>query len=470
MIDTTLEQIVAATGGRRVLGSDRGRRVGGVSTDTRSLAPGDLYVPLVGEHFDGHAFVADAVRRGAAGFLFAESSAFDAAAVAGDGAVFAVAVADTLRALGDLAHDVVRRSGARVVAVTGSMGKTTVKEMTARLLRLAGPTCATHGNFNNLVGLPLSVFRAGPEDRFLALEMGMSEPGEIARLAEIAPPDVGVVTNVAEVHLEQLRTLEAVAAAKGELYRALRPGAVAVVNSADDNVVAQAGHTTARRVTFGDREGDDVRIRSIQVRADGTPSADLVVRGEPLTLRLRVLGGHNVWNAAAAIAATHAALGDGAPPVRDLAEALDGYTAPPNRGERFVHDGVTWLSDCYNANPRATGAALRTLAAAPVGGRRVAVLGDMRELGDYAERAHRDTGANAARAGVDRLYAVGEWARAMAEEAHRAGLPRDRVATAADVLEVADDLRTWLREGDWVLLKGSRGLKMERLLDALGVR
>jgi UDP-N-acetylmuramoyl-tripeptide--D-alanyl-D-alanine ligase len=474
VIPLTVDEIVRAVGGRLLAGEDAPAPTG-VSTDTRALAAGDLYVPLAGERFDGHAFAADALARGAAGVLLDESAAAagpvaDSVAAARARGAFAVAVPHTLRALGDLARAVVRRSPARVVAITGSMGKTTVKGMVAHLLGAVGPVCATLGNFNNLVGLPLSVFRTTRADRFLVLEMGMSEPGEIARLAAIAPPHVGLVTNVAEVHLEQLRTLEAVADAKGELYRALAPGAVAVVNLDDPHVRAQAAAAgVTRRLTFGAGRDADVQVGPATVRADGTPEAWLTVRGERVRVALQLLGAHAVWNAAAALAAVLATLGDAAPSPAALAADLAGFAPAKNRGERFVKDGVTWLSDCYNANPRATKAALETLAGAPVRGRRVAVLGDMRELGDHAPRAHSETGAAAAALGVDRLVAVGEWARTMADGATAAGLPAARVATAADVLDMADDLRGWLRDGDWVLVKGSRGARMERLLEALGV-
>ena len=465
MLETSRATLLAAVGG--TLARDGSRfPIRGVSTDTRSLRPGDLYVPLRGDRFDGHRFLEAAIDGGAAGFLFAADAGVAPDALVGDRDCFAIAVVDTLVALGDLAADAVRRLGVPVVGITGSAGKTSTKDMTAAILARVGPVCATVGNYNNLVGLPLSILRCGAADRFLVLEMGMSERGEIARLAAIGQPTIGVVTNVGEAHLAQLGSLDGVARAKGELYEALPAGALAVVNGDDPRVVGVYERSCrAARRTFGSAPAHDVRIEAPRIEADGTPTATLSVGGRRWELRPGVMGLHNLWNGAAAVAATL----DLVPDPKTAVRALDHYPSAPGRMERLRFAGATIVSDAYNANPRSVAAALRTLAAVPGSHRRIAVLGDMLELGAHTEAAHRAVGRQVAELGFAHLLAAGAHASWTAAGARGAGLPEDRIRVAEDVTELVPPVRALLREGDWLLLKGSRGARMERLLESLGV-
>lgn len=466
MLATTREALLAAVGGELVR-DGVGFPFDGVSTDTRKIKRGDLFVALRGATFDGHDFLRDAIDRGAAGVLVARDAANAALESLAGSRGFVVAAEDTLVALGDLAASVVRRSQATVLGITGSTGKTSTKEMIAHVLETRGVVCRTRGNFNNLIGLPLSVFELTSKTQFLVLEMGMSLPGEIARLAEIARPHVGVITNVGAAHLEHLKTIEAVAAAKGELFEALTEDAVAVVNSSDAHVVAAyEKRCRAQRRSFGNLPDDDVRIETVCLSEKGEPQARITLRGQTVNLRLRVMGTHNVWNAAAALAAT-------VDLVREPAEAiaaLEDYEGTRDRMERLSHGSVTFVSDCYNANPRSMRAALESVAAVPEVRDRVAVLGDMLELGPEAERAHTELGKLVARLGFDRLFAVGEWAETVRDGAVAAGMQPARVIVAPDVMDVVAPVESSVSAGDWVLVKGSRGLRLERLLQALHLR
>jgi len=456
---------VTATGGRLLCGAPTAS-MSGLSTDSRTLEAGELYVPLKGERFDGHAFLTGAAARGAAGCLVARghSAEVEEFRRATEGA-FVVEVADTLRALGDLAAHHIRRSGALVVAVTGSAGKTTTKEMIARILIRTTTRGVAHtpGNYNNLVGLPLTVFAARGDEGFLVLEMGMNSRGEIARLAEISAPDVGVITNVGEAHIGHLGSLEEVGRAKGELFEALGPSAVAVVN--EDDPLVRAAHARgcrARRRSFGRHAAATVQVTNEHFEPDGFPRATLVVEGRPVALKLGVLGAHNLLNAAAAVACTL----DWCAPHEAVA-ALESYQGTVNRMQPIAWRGATLLSDCYNASPDTTLAALETLAALPVAGRRVAVLGDMLELGDHSVAAHQRVGRRVAELRFDALFAVGRFASTTVAAAARAGMPQNRLEAVEDGLMLARPLEQLVAEGDWILIKGSRGVKLERLLAAL---
>ena len=464
MLDLTLRDVARAVGETAPEGAED-CHFSGVSVDTRTLGPGTLFVPLLGDNFDAHDFVDQALAAGARGVLFERRAQEKVSKALQGHDVVSLAVDDTLRALGDVAHALVKRSRLPTVAITGSAGKTSTKDMAALMLATRGPVCATPGNFNNLVGLPLTVFRCEREHRFLLLEMGMNAPGEIARLAEIAAPDVGLVTNVGAAHIGRFGSLEGVAEAKGELYAGLSEKALAVVNADDPLVVAQADkRCAARRRSFGRTVDADIRIEDVTMGTAGTTEATLRLEGGRHRVQLSVLGAHNVWNAAAALAATR----DYVSGIGDALAALHGHKGPENRMERFERAGAVVISDCYNANPKSTVAALDAIAAVPVARRRIAVLGDMLELGDLAPTCHRETGAHVAELGFDQLVAVGEFAEELASGARRAGMTSVRIQTVPDALDAASHLE--LARGDWVLIKGSRGLKMERLLDELGVR
>ncbi|HSV09009.1 MAG TPA: UDP-N-acetylmuramoyl-tripeptide--D-alanyl-D-alanine ligase [Candidatus Binatus sp.] len=448
--------VLAATGGE-LLSLGRYTRFPGVTTDSRSLGAGEVFVAIRGEQHDGHEFVAEAARQGA-GAVVVERGRLPATVPCG-----VVVVRDTLAALGDLAAFHRRRYRPRVVAITGSNGKTTTKEMLTAVLEQAlgaGRVLRTAGTQNNLVGLPLTLLRLGESEEAVILEMGMNGPGEIWRLAEIAEPDVGIVTCVAPAHLEGLRSLRGVAQAKAELYRRLRPSATAVVNADDPLVASGAEAFPGRRITFGATAPADVAATAIVDHGLDGVEFRLVVRGDDVPVRLAVPGRHNVTNALAAAAAAHA-LDVGLDRVR---AGLESFQPPGMRMEvTQLPNGVTVLNDAYNANPASMAAALHTLRASS-GRRRLAVLGEMRELGSEAEHAHRELGVAAAAAGLDGLFLLGPHAASVRAGAEAAGLDGGRIVVALTHAELAAQLRAYCRPGDLLLLKGSRGAAMEDVL------
>lgn len=452
----TLKEIAEATGGRMI---GEGRTVvSDVSTDSRQVAPGELFVPLKGERFDGHDFIAAAAGRGVTAFLMEEGWLADHGVPAG---ACGVAVKDTLRALGDLAAWHRRRFDLKVVAVTGSNGKTTTKEMLARILAQTGPGLKTEGNLNNLIGLPLTLFRLTGRERWAVVEIGMSEFGEIDRLAEIAEPQVGIITNAFPAHLETLGSVEGVARAKGELFLRLKEGTVAVYNVDDPLISACPTHLNVTRLTFGLR-GAEVSSASIK---------SLGKEGESFTLRLpdgeeqvtlKAYGRHNIYNALAAAAAAHALGVPGAV----IRQGLEEFTPYDKRFQLEDVAGVTLIDDSYNANPASMAAALTTLKDVAGEARCAAVLGDMLELGLGTEAAHRELGKKAA-ATVERLYLLGELAAEVRQGALEAGLPAERIVHAASHEELSRELLAWLQPGDCVLFKGSRGMKMDKVAAAV---
>ena len=432
----------------------------GVFTDTRSKVEGGLFVALRGENFDGSDFLAQAVAGGAAGVLVPS----DAVAKAPKGVAVLSAV-DTGRALGELAAAWRRRfPKLRAVCITGSTGKTSTKELVAEVLAAAGPTLKTEGNLNNEIGVPLTLLRLEESHRFAAIECGMNHLGEIARLAAWADPDVGLVTNVGPVHLEGCGSLEGVAHAKGELFHALRSDGIAVANSDDARVLVQARLSRRKLVTFGASYGSDVRLISAHHEGLGL-RVELEFSGTRRAVELKLIGTHNGHNAAAA-AAVGLALGiDSETILRGLANAVTpGRRMRPSR----MPNGALLIDDCYNANPSSTKAALLTLTHLVEGkGRAIAVLGDMLELGPTELDLHRDVGRFAAGAGLSLLVCFGARAKALGEGAQEAGLPAECIESVEDPLEAVRLVHARARPEDVVLVKGSRGMKMERISDAL---
>lgn len=452
----TLEEVLAATGGELIALGGR-VRFPGVTTDTRAIAPGELFVAVRGDTHDGHAFVGDALARGA-GAVLVERGRLETPVAGG-----VIAVRDTLEALGDLAAWHRRRRRPRVVAITGSNGKTTTKELLVGICATAlGPGAVLHtrGTQNNLVGLPLTLLRLGDE-AIAIVEAGMNGPGEIWRLVEIASPDVGVVTCVAPAHLEGLGSLHAIAEAKGEMYRRLRPSATAVVNADDPQVVALARLHPGPTLRFGCGEGSiDVRAERIEDRGLDGVGFTVAAGGRSVATRLEVPGRHNVTNALAAAAAARALGID----VEAIGEGIAAFRAPSMRMQvARLASGVTVVNDAYNANPASMAAALRTIAASAAG-RRIAVLGDMRELGAAADALHREVGRAAAAAHLDALFVLGEHAAALRDGALAAGMPAARITLADTHAGLGAALAAFCRADDLVLLKGSRGSAMEGVL------
>jgi len=443
MLTLKLSDIASWTGGR-LHGGDAA--VQGVFTDTRKAQAGALFVALIGENFDGHAFVAEAARSGATAALVARAIEID---------LPQVIVADTLLALGDIARVVRTQQRARVLGITGSNGKTTVKTLLASILALHGRTHVNAGNLNNEIGLPLSILGMPPDTQYSVLEMGAGKPGDIAYLAAIARPEIGLVNNIAPAHLERMGTLQGIAETKAAIYAALPPHGVAVINADDAFAAYFTGVAAPRRVLrFGLDHPADMRG---DIRALGAQSTFVLVTAEEQAeIRLPLPGRHNVQNALAA-ATMARALGV---PLTTIKQGLE--AAVPVSGRLIRHTlpaGWTLIDDSYNANPGSTMAAIATLAAE--GGEAWLVLGDMRELGPDAARLHAQVGKFARERGIARLYTVG----ALAAEASRGFGTQARHFgdQAALIAALRDDVRAAVR----VLVKGSRGSAMERVVQAL---
>ncbi|WP_293786136.1 UDP-N-acetylmuramoyl-tripeptide--D-alanyl-D-alanine ligase [uncultured Aeromicrobium sp.] len=448
----TLGDIATVVGGRLQDASATVHVDGPVVIDSRQVRPGGLFAALAGERADGHDYAASAIAGGAVAVLATRQ--VDAPAILVD---------DVTAALADLARHVLDRlregGELTVIGVTGSAGKTSVKDMLGAVLEHAGPTIAPQGSFNNELGVPLTVLRADETTRYLVVEMGARGVGHIAHLCRIAPPEVGVVLNVGSAHASKFGSPEATAEAKGELVEALPPSGTAVLNADDPLVAAMAARTAARVATFG-REGDDVRFVGVpELDADGHPHLRVLVDGAEHDLMVPQLGHHQVINAAAALAAARAA---GVPTAGAVAALAAARAGSPMRMERRVRaDGLTVLNDAYNANPESTAAALRTLAALAPDGRGVAVLGAMLELGDRSEDHHEAIGRLASSLGIGRVLVVGEQA---APIARGAGSIAEVVPTAdAAVRKLMDSLRS----DHVVLVKASRGERLERVAEAL---
>jgi UDP-N-acetylmuramoyl-tripeptide--D-alanyl-D-alanine ligase len=453
MIELSLAEIAAIVGGA-VDGAADTTVTGPAFLDTRRPDHGGLFVAIAGEHVDGHDFAAAAVTGGAAAVIAERPTG-----------VPTVVVTDVQAALHALAAEVLRQLRTanpelRVVALTGSQGKTTAKDMLAAVLSDAAPTVATYQSFNNELGLPLTVLRAVPESRYLVLEMGARGVGHLAALCTTAPPDVALVLNVGVAHLGEFGSQEAIAKAKGEIVEALGPDGIAVLNLDDPLVAGMAPRTRGRVRTFGRGPGAGVRLEAVELDDLGRPSFDLHQGSERVRVRLRLLGEHQATNAAAA-AAVALALGL---PLDAIGASLGRIEAlSPWRMElRERADGLVVVNDAYNANPDSMRAALETLAGIGrrTGRRTVAVLGEMRELGAASAAEHRAVGTLAGELGIDRVIVVGEGARPITETARAASF-------YASLAEAGDAVRNNVEGAEVVLVKASRAAGLERLAAAL---
>lgn len=424
-----------------------------ISTDSRNMVPGALFVPLRGERFDGHDYFRQAVKNGAAACLSEQ--------VVEGLPVPVVRVDDTLRALGDIAAAHRMQLQGPLVAITGSAGKTTTKEMLAAILTQVAPGLKTYGNFNNLIGLPLTLLRIEKEHQWAVVEMGTSALGEIERLTEIAGPTIGIITNIGEAHLETLHGLDGVARAKGELFAGLQ-GGTAIINLDDVRVARLPVANGVKKRTFGLTDAADVRAVNIAVDADRV-DFDLVTGGQTQAVRLPIPGVHNVHNA---LAAASAALELNVSPAK-IAAGLAAFEPCQGRMNLFpLPCGGMLLDDSYNSNPLSAHSALDALHSLKGNGRRIAVLGDMLELGEDAPMLHQKLGKKAA-AVVTELIAVGHFAADLEMGALAAGMNRERIVKVADVTAAMELMKQLQRPGDKILVKGSRGVQLDRLVQEL---
>jgi UDP-N-acetylmuramoyl-tripeptide--D-alanyl-D-alanine ligase len=441
-----------------------------ISTDSRTIKPGSLFITLAGENFNGKSFTKHAVGKGAVGLLTTHPQRPETPSLDFEPQVPVIMVNDTLRALGDIAAH--RRSWYQnlpVIAITGSSGKTTVKEMTSSIVGRKYCHLKTEGNFNNLIGLPLTLLQFKPEHELAILEMGMNRPGEIARLTEIADPDIACINNIQEAHLECLDDILGVAKAKNELFAGLKPDGKVVVNLEDDLVRQLAAQLTQEKITYGLEPEAMIRATDIQSLGKEGMAYTLHIGDEQTNVRLNALGQHNVLNSLAAAAMAYC-LGLG---IADIAQGLAAFSPYDKRScLEELHAGLMVFNDTYNANPSSMLAALHTVNELKENHRAVAVLGDMLELGSKSKEAHHMIGTSVARLGFNQLAAFGPHAKEMVAAAIHAGLDQ----TCAKHFNSRDELANWLIQlmdngqlssGDWILIKGSRGMQMEKVLQIL---
>ena len=449
----TAAQIADACSGRIEVGP-KGAAAGGISTDTRDIEPGQAFFALVGERHDGHKFVPQALEKGAS-IVIAERINPDWP-VSSETSV--VIVEDTTTALGDLAFWHRNRLNAKIVAITGSCGKSTVKNMTAEILSRHGQCTSAPKSFNNSIGVPLTLLSATPDDDYVVLELGANAPGEIDALASLARPDIGIITCIGECHLEGFGDIYGVRDAKAELTRHVSEEGTLVLN-ADDRLCLSTGRGyEGKLVTFGLSEAASVRPVAVRQHGDGW-----VFYAMGCQFSLPLPGRYNVRNAAAALAASAEV---GADP-HVTAEALGQFSLPPLRFRRRQMAGVTFIEDCYNSNPTAVRAAVDTFTEEPVSGRRVMIFGDMLELGKEAARLHQRMGRYLAGEDIQMLIAIGEhgqdllrgWNRAASASRHAM-----RFETAEDAWR---SIWKELRPGDCVLVKGSRGTELETITERI---
>ena len=458
-------EIAAATGGRVVSGRPD-RKTEGWSIDTRSMAAGDLFVALRGDRFDGHAFVAAALAAGAAGAVVTETPAWPEAGTAGP-APLLIQVADTTRALQDVAREVRRRSGATVVAITGSAGKTTTKELTAEFLSAKYTVFRNRGNLNNHIGLPLSLLELRSRPDVAVVELGMNHAGEIRTLVGIAEPDVRVWTNVGDAHAGFFASVDAIADAKAEILEQARPGDLLVANADDGWIRPRAARFAGRIRTFGVSDEADYHASGVRHRGLDGMAATLTTPQGSVGVETPLLGTGNLLNLLAAAAVA----GELGVPLDTIAARAATLRPAARRGELLrLPGGITLVDDSYNSSPAALTKALDTVAISTGSARKIAVLGEMLELGTHADRLHAECGEAAARAGLDLLIAVGgDSARRLAEAARAAGMTPSAVIHVATSVEAADLAQRKVRPGDLVLVKGSRGVRTDLVVDRLKV-
>jgi len=455
----SIDDVLAATGGTLQGGLPReGILFEGVSTDSRQCSSGNLFVALEGETFDGHNYLDQAIQKGAAGLLIHRRNEKTPRNLP------VMLVRDTLQALGDLAHFWRRKFSPTILAITGSSGKTTTKEMAAAILGAGRKILKTEGNFNNLIGLPLTLFNLSHDHTAAILELGTNQRGEIARLTRIAAPEIGLITNIGPAHLEGFANIAGVAEEKKDLFLNMPRSGTIIVNH-DDPFLRKSGDAWAGRcISFGLKEGTDVGAEKITYRHARGTSFILHVGEEHQEVSMPIAGEHHVMNALAAAASAWAA---GAT-IADIGRGLTNFSPVPGRMEvLLLNNGVLVINDTYNANPSSVGEALKTLKTLKGKGRSVVVLGDMLELGDQEEIWHQEIGSLLADTGVDRVYLRGRFSGATAAGASKQGLPASSIILREDPEGIASDILSYAKDGDWILVKGSRRMKMEAIVEMM---
>ncbi len=460
----TTKDILMATGGQ-LLSGDLSREFSSICIDSRIILDRDFFISIVGQSLDGHIFLDQVLGVGVQGILIQQDKAGALPTEAWDKkGINCVAVPDTTRALGDLAAYHRHRQAASLVGVTGSCGKTSTREMMASVLSQCFETLSAEKNFNNEIGLPLTVLSLTSTHEWLVAELGMNRPGEIQRLGEISCPDIGVITNIGFAHIEGVGSIEGVMAAKGELLQTIQPTGTAVLNIDDPRVVQLAKRATTSVLYFGEAERADVRAQHVKTTGSRN-TFELVLPSGSVQVELKVPGRFMVANALAAASVGYLA---GVVP-EEIKKGLELFKPVPGRMTLLeTAAGIHVIDDSYNANPSSMTAAIDALRCMKGTARSILVLGEMHELGRETATLHQELGRAAARSGVTRLYAAGAFAESVADGAMVEKMDSENVITGS-LEEIAGDLKNWLLPGDWVLVKGSRAAGMEKVVSKITI-
>ena len=459
MITGKAKDCLDVVGGKLLQGS-AAKAFRGVSINSRTIEKEELFVCIQGENFDGHNFLGEAINKGAAGIILSDPVHLSGNMISGGNSPFVIQSQNTLRALQDLAGYQRTRFPFQVVAVTGTNGKSTTKEMIASIIETKYKTLKTQGNLNNHIGLPLTLLARKPEHEVGVLEMGMSAAGEIKRLAEIAKPDIGVITNISVGHLDQLKTVKDVQAAKGELFDSINKEGTAIVNADDPLVLELAKSLRVKKITYGIAQSSDVQASNIQNEGSSGFTFTAKVFNQKISVKLSQIGYCNIYNALAALATGHSLGISG----KDMSRGLENYQQIPQRNEQIHYEGVTLINDAYNANPQSMREALKTLSEFNTQGKRFLIIGDMLELGPLSESAHHELGQEIILSNVDHLVTVGPLASLVAESAKKNPRHPLQIGKFNTHAEAVSYLLRNVEKGDCLLIKGSRGAKMENII------
>ena len=455
-----LEDVLKATAGNLIAGTSE-KTFYGISTDSRLVKKGNLFVALKGEKFDGHDFIKQALQQGAAGIMVSNA---ESSKNLTDKSVAVIKVADTLIAFGDLAQEWRTRFPITVIGLTGSSGKTTTKEMIAAIIGRKKNIVKTEGNLNNLIGLPQTIFRITGQHELAILEMGTNIRGEIKRLTQIAEPDIGLITNVGPAHLAGFGSIDVVREEKGDLFLNMSPSGTIIVNIDDKAVAFCAERWTGRKVTFSMSPNADVTVNDIKINGIKGMSFNLIIGENTQKVEMKIVGLHHVNNAMAA-AATACAVGVD---IKTIAEGLAEFRPFSGRMEMIkLNNGSFLLDDSYNANPASVREALMTLKDLKVHHNGYVFLGDMLELGAESEEMHRKIGMLIATIGINALFLQGDFSKVTAAGAIEGGLSPENIFSLSGEDNSIHYLKENLKKGDWILVKGSRGMKMEKIVDRI---
>jgi len=448
----SLDEIVKAFCGQ-IISGDTDIKIRGISTDSRTVKPGDLFFALKGERCDGHQFVLHAMNTGAVGAVISNEFKIEPA----HKNFPVIRVKDTTTALGDLARYYRQKLNTTIIGITGSNGKTTTKEMTYHVLSHFGTTAKSQKSFNNFIGVPVTIFEIENRHRYGVLEMGTNAPGEIRRLSEIGAPDVAVIVNISKTHLEGLKSIEGVAQAKAEILENLSKGGVFVYNADNPWCAKIAGCFKGKTVGFGFSSQAHIRCTDIKKKDKGY----VFELNWHLNVPLPIPGYHNITNCLASFAICKALGHD----IRCVKDAFSSFKLPLMRIEQQRIGNITIINDAYNANPESVRAALQYLSEIDEEGRKVFVCGDMLELGNESAQLHREIGETVSCLNIDLLWTVGKYASEIAKAAKSSGTPERQVVSFQDVSDITPAEINELRENDIVLIKGSRGMRMENIIE-----